>query len=183
MSTRRHLPILRDAAPAPAAPADEAAVEQPPWHWIPLGTTVSLVGFGLLAQGAATLSVRLLGRVYPMGATRAQVAHIRAAHPATARSVELAAAVIPLLTLMLAVAVGSYVVGRRGDRTNARHGMLSGGLTVLIFWAVTGRLWSLLALVPVAMGVGFVSARWGAARRDRSLAAGASSVTAASEAR
>ena len=66
-------PILRDAAPAtvPASPSDEAASEPPPWHWIPLGTTVSLVGFGLLAQGAAALSVRLLGRVYPMGATAA----------------------------------------------------------------------------------------------------------------
>lgn len=167
MSTRRHLPILRDAAPAtvPASPADEAASEPPPWHWIPLGTTVSLVGFGLLAQGAAALSVRLLGRVYPLGATAAQVAHIRAAHPAAARSVELTAALIPLLTLLLSVAVGSYVVGRRGNGTNARHGMLSGGLTVLIFWAVTGRLWSLLALVPVAMAVGYFSARWGVARR------------------
>lgn len=172
MSTRRHLPILRDAAPAtaPSSPADEAASEPPPWHWIPLGTTVSLVGFGLLAQGAAALSVRLLGRVYPMGATAAQVAHIRAAHPATARSVELTAALIPLFTLMLAVAVGSYVLGRRGDGTNARHGMLSGGLTVLVFWAVTGRLWSLLALVPVAMGVGYLGARWGVARRARSFA-------------
>ena len=96
---------------------------------------------------------------------------IRAAHPAAARSVELVAALIPLLTLLLAVAVGSYVVGRRGDRTNARHGMLSGGLTVLVFWAVTGRLWSLLALVPVAMAVGLFTARWGAVRRDRVLAA------------
>ena len=137
MSTRRHLPILRDAAPAtvPASPSDEAASEPPPWHWIPLGTTVSLVGFGLLAQGAA------------------------------ARSVELTAALIPLFTLLLSVAVGSYVVGRRGNGTNARHGMLSGGLTVLIFWAVTGRLWSLLALVPVAMAVGYYGARWGVARR------------------
>ena len=69
------------------------------------------------------------------------------------------------VTLLLSVAVGSYVVGRRGNGTNARHGMLSGGLTVLIFWAVTGRLWSLLALVPVAMAVGYYGARWGVARR------------------
>lgn len=179
MSTRRHLPILREAAPAPApAPApsapDEAAAaaEPPPWHWIPLGTTVSLVGFALLAQGAAALSVRLLGRVYPAGSTAAQVAHLRAAHPAAARSVELIAALIPLLTLMLAVAAGAYVVGRRGEGTNARHGMLSGGLTVLVFWAVTGRLWSLLALVPVAMAVGYLGAGRGAARRSRSLAPG-----------
>jgi hypothetical protein len=175
MSTRRHLPIVRDVAPAPAgaAPAaTEPAAEPPPWHWVPLGTTVSLVGFALLAQGAAALSVRLLGRVYPLGATAAQVEHIRAAHPATARSVELTAALIPLAALLLAVAVGSYVVGRRGDRTVAQHGMLSGGLTVLVFWAVTGRLASLLALVPVAMALGFAAARAGAARRDRSLAAG-----------
>ena len=166
MSTRRHLPIVRETAPVAAlSPSSSEASEPPPWHWVPLGTTVSLVGFGLLAQGAAALSVRLLGRVYPLGSTAAQVAHIRAAHPAAARSVELVAALIPLLTLLLAVAVGSYVVGRRGDRTNARHGMLSGGLTVLIFWAVTGRLWSLLALVPVAMAVGYYGARWGVARR------------------
>ncbi len=172
MSTRRHLPILRDTAPvsAPVAPTDDTAAEPPPWHWIPLGTTVSLVGFGLLAQGAATLSVRLLGRIYPLGATAAQVAYIRAAHPATARSVELTAALIPLFTLLLAVAVGAYVVGRRGDGTNVRHGMLSGGLTVLVFWAVTGRLWSLLALVPVAMWVGYLGAKWGVARRLRALA-------------
>jgi hypothetical protein len=175
MSTRRHLPIVRDAAPAPVAPAltvGEPAAEPPPWHWVPLGTTVSLVGFALLAQGAAALAVRLLGRVYPRGATAAQVERIRAAQPAAARAVELAAALVPLAALLFAVAVGSYVVGRRGDRTVAQHGMLSGGLTVLVFWAVTGRLGSLLALVPVAMAVGFVTARVGAARRDRSLAAG-----------
>ena len=103
-------------------------------------------------------------------ATAAQVAHIRAAHPAAARSVELTAALIPVLALLLAVAVGSYVVGRRGDRTNARHGMLSGGLTVMIFWVVTGRLWSLLPLVPLAMALGHLAGRWGVARRDRSLA-------------
>jgi hypothetical protein len=175
MSTRRHLPILREASappsPPPSTPEAAGDAEPPPWHWIPLGTTVSLVGFALLAQGAAALSVRLLGRVYPLGATAAQVAHIRAAHPAAARSVELTAALIPVLALLLAVAVGSYVVGRRGDRTNARHGMLSGGLTVMIFWVVTGRLWSLLPLVPLAMALGHLAGRWGVTRRDRSLAA------------
>ena len=170
MSTRRHLPILRDVPgpPAPVAAAAEApADDPPPWHWIPLGTTVSLVGFALLAQGAAALSVRLLGRVYPPNSTAAQVAAIRSAHPGPARSVELIAAMVPLLALVFAVAAGAYVVGRRGDATNARHGMLSGGLTVLVFWGVTGRLWSMLALVPVAMAVGYFAARWGAARRLR----------------
>ena len=119
MTPRRHLPIVREPAPAPAAPPDEGPAEPPPWHWIPLGTTVSLVGFGLLAQGAAALSVRLLGRVYPPGSTAAQVARLRAAQPAFARSVELVA-----------------------------------------------------ALVPVAMAVGLLAARWGVTRRDRSLAAG-----------
>lgn len=169
MATRRHLPILRETAPAaPPAPSPGAPAEEPPpWHWIPLGTTLSIVGFALLGQGAAALSVRLLSLVYPPGSSAATIARLRAASPGPAMAAELGAAAIPVATMLLAVGVGAYVVGRRGERTNARHGMLSGGLTVLVFWALTGRSWAMLALVPFAMGVGHLAAHLGVARRER----------------
>ncbi len=172
MATRRHLPILRETAPAafgppPGTPGAPVTEEPPPWHWIPLGTTISIVGFALLAQGAAALSVRLLGRVYRPGSSVAEIARQRAANPDAARVAELGASAIMVATLLLAVAVGAYVVGRRGDRTNARHGMLSGGLMVTVIWAFTGWQWSLLALLPFAMAAGHLAARWGVARRER----------------
>lgn len=169
MSTRRHLPILREAAPAPPpAPSSEAPAEEPPpWHWIPLGATISIVGFALLGQGAAALSVRVLSRVYPPGSSAATIARLRAANPGPAVAAEVGASAIPLAAMLLAVGVGAYVVGRRGDRTNARHGMLSGALTVLVFWAFTGRMWGLLALVPFAMAAGHLAARLGVVRRER----------------
>ena len=75
MSTRRHLPIVRETAPAAPTPAPAATAEEPPpWHWIPLGTTISIVGFALLAQGSSALAVRLLQRVYPAGASIADIA-------------------------------------------------------------------------------------------------------------
>jgi len=125
------------------------------------------LGFALLAQGAAALSVRLLGRVYRPGSSVAEIARQRADNPGAARFAELGASAIMVSTLLLAAAVGAYVVGRRGDRTNARHGMLSGGLMVTVIWAATGRQWSLLALVPFAMAAGHLAARWGVVRRER----------------
>lgn len=170
MSTRRHLPILREPATAPAPPAAAPAEEPPPWHWIPLGTTLSIVAFALLAQGAAALSVRLLERVFPHGATAADVARITADRPGPARAAMLGASAIPIAALLVAIGLGGYVVGRRGDRTNARHGMLSGGLTLVVFWAFTGRAWSMLALLPFAMAAGHLAARIGVHRRERAAA-------------
>ena len=76
MATRRHLPILQSSpAPAPAPVAAEGgADEPPPWHWIPLGSVVSVVAFALLAQGAATLSTRILARVYRPNLSVADIA-------------------------------------------------------------------------------------------------------------
>ena len=165
MTARRHLPVLHQASATPAADAPSSAEEPPAWHWVPLGTTLSVLGFALLAQGAAALAVRILGRVYPPNATAAQITALRAARPAVAGGVELLAAMVPVAALLLATGAGAYVVGRRGAGTNARHGMLSAGLTVLLLWAVTGRLGSMLLLVPVAMALGLGCASWGAARR------------------
>lgn len=155
---RRHLPIVQTPAPAPAeAPADDP----PPWHWIPLGSVASVVLFALFAQGALRLSVALLGRVYRPGATPGEIALARAAHPVTARAMELLAGATPVLALLLSVGAGCYLVGRYGAKTNERHGMLSGACTALLFWAVTGRLWAMLLMVPLAMAAGWAAARLG----------------------
>lgn len=167
---RRHLPVLNTPAPAPPAPPAEAENEPPPWHWIPMGTVISVVAFALLAQGAAALAVRLLARVYPPNSTAAQMAAIRAARGASATTTELAAGMIPLATLLASVGLGGYVIGRYGERTNERHGMLSGLCTAVLFWAVTGRLGVMLAVVPFAMGAGWLAARGGTAVRARDLA-------------
>jgi hypothetical protein len=165
---RRHLPVLQ--TPAPAAPATTTAAageEPPPWHWIPLGTVVSVVVFALLAQGAAALAARLLARVYPPHSTAAQLAAIRASRGAAAVATELAAGMVPLAALLAAVGLGGYVVGRYGDRTNDRHGTLSGLCTAVLFWAVTGRLGTMLAVVPFAGLAGWLGARGGLAVKAR----------------
>lgn len=160
---RRHLPVVQ--TPTPSPPATPAADDPPPWHWIPLGSVASVVLFALLAQGALRLSVALLGRVYRPGATAAEVAAARAAHPGEARAMELLAGSTPVLALLLSVGAGAYLVGRYGARTNARHGMLSGACTALLFWAVTGRLATMLLVVPLAMAAGHAAARLGVATR------------------
>lgn len=161
---RRHLTVL------PTAPkASEHTDDPPAWHWIPLGTVVSVVVFALLAQGAAKLAVMLLAKVYPPGASAAQITLIRASDPVRARGYELAAGVIPVAGLLLSVALGAYVIGRYGDRTNNRHGMLSGAVTALVFWAVTGWLSTMLVMVPLAMAVGWGATAMGFAVRNGKL--------------
>jgi hypothetical protein len=167
---RRHLPVLNTPAPAAPAPTPAADNDPPPWHWIPMGTVVSVVTFALLAQGAAALVAKLLARVYPPHSTAAQMAAIRAARGTSAVATELVAGMIPLVTLLAAVGLGGYVIGRYGERTNERHGTLSGLCTAVLFWAVPGRLWAMLAVVPFAMGAGWLAARGGVAVRTRDLA-------------
>ena len=167
MATRRHLPILQSSpAPAPAA-AEGGADEPPPWHWIPLGSVVSVVAFALLAQGAASLATRILARVYRPNLSVADIAAIRRASPASAYATELVAGSVPLLALLASVGLGGYFIGRYGARTNARHGTLSGACTALLFWLVTGRLTTMLAVVPFAMAAGWAAAVGGTRLRDR----------------
>lgn len=165
---KRHLPVLREpAAAGPQGAAPDASADPPPWHWIPLGTVISVVSFALLAQGAARLAVAVLGRVYPPNATAAQIAALRAADPTRARGHELVAGAIPVVALLLSVALGAFVIGRYGDRTNQRHGTLSGAVTALVFWAVTGWMPSMLLMVPLAMVTGWAAAKGGLALRER----------------
>ncbi|MBL8604477.1 MAG: hypothetical protein JNK72_21300 [Myxococcales bacterium] len=165
MATRRHLPVLqstpRAAPPEPAA----AEAEAPPWHWIPLGTTLSVVVFALLAQGAGRLSVRVFEGVYGVNPSAAQIAAVRAARPLAAHRAELVGGLIPVGALLLSVGLGAWVVGRFGPSAHARHGMLSGALTALVFWAVAGRLWGVLWVVPLAMVSGWAATRLGLLRR------------------
>lgn len=165
MAARRHLPVLPNHPP-PKAPtshptSSETDEKPPPWHWIPLGTVVSVVTFALLAQGAAALSVRALARVYGASATAATIARVRAERPFDARAAELVAGISPVVALSAAVSLGGFFIGRYGDRTNPRHGTLSGALTALLFWAVTGRMGVILALVPVCAAIGWISALGG----------------------
>lgn len=136
-----------------------------------MGSVVSVVVFALLAQGAAALSTRILGRVYRPHTTAAEIASIRRANPASAYATELTAGLVPVAALLLSVALGGYVIGRYGDRTNARHGTLSGACTAALFWAVTGRLPTMLLMIPFAMVAGWLGARGGVAVRARSVAA------------
>ena len=94
---------------------------------------------------------------------------MRRANPVGAYATELAAGMIPLATLLASVALGGYFIGRYGERTNDRHGALSGLCTALLFWAVTGRLGSMLAVVPFAAAAGWLAAKGGAAVRARDL--------------
>ncbi len=167
MAARRHLPVLPNTPPATPATHDGGADEPPPWHWIPLGSVVSVVAFALLAQGAASLSTRILARVYRPNLTAAEIAVIRRADPTRAYATELAAGAVPIAALVASVALGGYFIGRYGARTNARHGTLSGACTAALFWFVTGRLPSMLLMIPLAMLAGWAAAKGGAAVRAR----------------
>ncbi len=167
MAARRHLPVLQNTAPSASPTAETAPEDPPPWHWIPLGSVVSVVTFALLAQGAATLSTRLLSRVYRPGLSVAEIAAIRSANPVSAYGTELVAGVVPLVALLASVGLGGYFIGRYGERTNARHGTLSGACTGLLFWLVTGRLSTMLAVIPFAMLAGWAAALGGTRVRDR----------------
>lgn len=168
-SPRRHLPVLNapPSAPTPAAEPAEGGVTQVPWHWVPLGTTVSVVCFALLASAAAAASMRIYAATYGLGPTPISIAAVRAARPMAARGAEMLAGLVPLGALLASVALGGWFVGRFGRGTTARHGALSGLTTSLLFWAVAGRMGALLAVVPFAMAVGYGAARWGTSRRDR----------------
>lgn len=165
MAARRHLPVLQQA-PAPTPPPDRMD-EPPPWHWIPMGTVVSVVAFALLAQAAASLSLRALAVVYRPGATTAEIAAVRAREPLRANAMELLAGAVPAATFLLAVALGGFVVGRYGPQTNHRHGVLSGACTALLCWLLTGRMTVMLVMVPLAMLAAGAAARWGVRLRDR----------------
>lgn len=166
MPPRRHLPVL---SPAPAAPPSEAAAEPPPpWHWIPLGSVVSLLALiplGPVVQRGMRAALEI---AYPAGVTAAQLATLRRGAPGRGVAAELLAVTVPVGAVLLCVALGGYVVGRRGERTNHRHGILSGACTALLCGALSGSVVATLALVPLAMLVGGVSARVGVNRRERS---------------
>jgi hypothetical protein len=165
---RRHLPVLNSPAAAPDS-VSEARDEAPPWHWVPMGTVVSVLAFALLAQGAASLTVRILAWVYPPGSSAERLAAIRATRGAAAVATEVLAGLVPLAALLASVALGGFVVGRYGGRSNDRHGMLSGLCTGGLFWAVTGRLTAILAVLPVAAAVGWLAARAGRGLRARAI--------------
>lgn len=168
MSARRHLPVLQERRPEAAAPEpDPEGAEPPPWHWIPIGTVVSVVAFALAAPAAAALSLRALARVYRPGATAAQIAAARAQNPLRANMMELVAGFVPAALFLLCVALGGFVVGRYGPKTNHRHGVLSGACTALVCWWVTGRSWTMLLMVPLGMLAAGAAARVGVRQRDR----------------
>ncbi|MEZ4393816.1 MAG: hypothetical protein R3A48_22315 [Polyangiales bacterium] len=164
MSSRRHLPVLQSAPAAPAAPAQEP----PAWHWIPLGSVVSLLALIPAAPAMLSGMRAALGLTYRPGSSAGEIAAARAAAPARSVAIELLAAAVPVATVLLCVALGAWVVGRRGARTNHRHGVLSGALTAALCGALAGSVTATLVLVPLAMWVGGAAARAGVARRERS---------------
>ncbi len=162
---RRHLPVIASEAPTPTEPtADDAP---PPWHWIPLGTAVSVLTFALLAPGANALGRGVLGHFYRgVTGTRAMLA-LRAQHPAQAMVYESTVGALALATLTVAIALGGYVIGRYGATTNTRHGTLSGIVTAALFWAVTRMLPVVLVAVPLGGIAGGLGALAGIVARDR----------------
>lgn len=165
MPPRRHLPVL---SPAPAAPPPDAPSEPPPWHWIPLGSVVSLLALiplGPVVQRGMRAALEI---AYPAGSTAAQLAALRQGAPGRGLAAEALAVLVPVGAVLLCVALGGYVVGRRGERTNHRHGVLSGACTALLCGALSGSVAATLALVPLAMLAGGLSARVGVRRRERS---------------
>lgn len=150
------------------APVSPAPQDPPAWHWIPLGTVISLVALIPLAPAMLGVMRRILSRAYRPGLSAAEVAQVRAGAPVRVIALELAASAIPVLTLLLCVALGAYTLGRRGARTNRRHGALSGACTALLCGALAKSLLVTTALVPLAMLVGHFAARAGVQRRDRS---------------
>jgi hypothetical protein len=165
MPPRRHLPVLSSA---PAAPPPESVTEPPPWHWIPLGSVVSLLALIPLGPAVQRGMRAALEIAYPAGATAAQLATLRRVAPGRGLASEVLAVSVPVGAVLLCVALGGYIVGRRGERTNHRHGVLSGACTALLCGALSGSVVATLALVPLAMLVGGVSARVGVNRRERS---------------
>ncbi|MBI5515403.1 MAG: hypothetical protein HY909_16610 [Deltaproteobacteria bacterium] len=149
---RRHLPVVNSPPPrAPDPPSEGAPSEPPPWHWVPLGTVVSVVAFARLAPGVVWLLRALLGSAPRAGAGVAALA-----------------GALSLAAMLLSIALGGFVLGRYGPETNPRHGTLSGACTAALLWAVTGRAWFLLALVPLGMLVGWAGALGGVrARKNR----------------
>jgi hypothetical protein len=146
---RRHLPVV-NPTPARAAPPTDAATTAPeephPWHWIPLGTVVSVLAFALLAPGVPWLLRVFVGP-----------------RPASSAVAALAGG-LSLAAMLLAVAAGGAVVGRFGPAPQTRHGALSAVCTTLLLWAVTQRPWFLLCLLPLSLAVGWASAWWGQRR-------------------
>jgi hypothetical protein len=165
MPPRRHLPVL---PAAPAAPPPEAPSEPPPWHWIPLGSVVSLVALIPIGPAVQRVMRAALEVAYPAGATAAQLAALRRASPGRGLAAEVLAVLVPVAAVLLCVGLGGYVVGRRGERTNHRHGVLSGACTALLCGALSGSVVATLVLVPLAMLAGGVSARVGVRRREAS---------------
>lgn len=156
--------MLQSAPAAPAAPEQEP----PAWHWIPLGSAVSLLA--LIPAAPAMLSVMraALGLAYRPGSSAHEVAAVRATSPARGVAIELLAAAVPVITVLLCVALGAWVLGRRGARTNHRHGVLSGALTAALCGVLARSVTATLVLVPLAMLVGGAAARAGVGRRVRS---------------
>jgi hypothetical protein len=170
MAARRHLPVLQTPPKTPVAESPATQQDPPPWHWIPLGTVVSVVTFALLAQGAGALAARVLARVYPAHATASQIADIHRLRPTASYGAELLAGTLSASALLAAIALGGYFIGRYGTHTNQRHGTLSGACTALLFWAVTGWLPSMLVMVAPAMLAGWGAALFGCRVRDRDIA-------------
>ena len=93
MPPRRHLPVL---PAAPAAPPPEAPSEPPPWHWIPLGSVVSLVALIPIGPAVQRVMRAALEVAYPAGATAAQLAALRRASPGRGLAAEVLAVLVPV---------------------------------------------------------------------------------------
>lgn len=174
MAQKRRLPIIGNA---PASPTDEPAESaRPPWHWVPLGTLVSIATGAVLSRTLYWPFVAWQSAsVYGAGASPETIARIDATLPASVRAAfELKLALGGLLVAMAAVFVGGLVVGRYGANTNQRHGTLAGISTMVLlvlFVAKSSTFIHLLAyalLVPLGGVAGALGGRLGVRCRPQS---------------
>ena len=141
LSPRRRLPVLQNKDGEDSPP-------RPRWQWVAFGAVVMLLVWLPLAY--ATLSI---------------VARIAASHPLPLAPDEeerlfLVAWLLPTAAVLVAGALGGYVLARWGDRAGLREAAEAGGLVALLAiglsWARTGvspaSIFAVLVVVPGAIG-------------------------------
>lgn len=158
MADKRRLPVLQNASPPIATDPETGKTLPPAWHWVPLGALVILgVGVILAKSFYVPFMQRQVARVYGSATTREAYDRIDAQLSDATRDAlrwKLMLGAIPVA--VLSVAIGGFVVGRFGARTNQRHGTLAGitAMVLLLLFAGHGAR-SMNEVVAYAMLVPF----------------------------
>jgi hypothetical protein len=187
MAERRRLPVIQSDARGPSSGsgsgsggspgggAPDEPTEQPPWHWVPIGAVVAIaVGVVLAKSFYMPFMQRRIERVYGRLGSSAEFERVdRALAPAARDALHFELAVAAVVVALVAVAIGGFVVGRFGARTNRRHGTLAGvtAITLLVLFGgrgLTGAgVLGYMALIPFGGLAGYLGAMFGEWLRHR----------------